>query len=76
MRKCLGSVFLDKEKKLYISNVNVYCFSKIYRDVGFTLKNGSLKNLVQFSEAELQKFDKDIIKNKTVDEPLENQITD
>ena len=55
----------DKDKDFYIATVNVTSFSKIYRDIGFKPKPGSLKKTVQFSESELQKFDEDIKKVKT-----------
>ena len=62
----------DKDKDFYISNVNVTSFSQIYKDIGFRTnepKNGSLKKTVRFSEAELKRFDENVKKSKTVDEP-------
>ena len=66
----------DKDKDLYISNVNITSFPKVYRDIGFRPKPVSLKRIVHFSESELQNFDEDIKKTKTVNEPLIKQITD
>ena len=65
----------DEDKASYISNINITSFSKAYREIGFRPKPGSLKKTEQFSESELQKFDADIKKRKTVDEPLIEQIT-
>ena len=62
----------DKGKDVYISNVNVYSFSKIYKNFGFKPKAGPLKKTAQFSESKLQKIDEDIKKSKTIDEPLIN----
>ena len=66
----------DKDKDFYISNVNVTSFLQIYKDIGFRPKNGSLKKTGRFSEVELKRFDENIKKCKTVDEPLVNQISD
>ena len=66
----------DKDKDHYISNVNILFFSKIYRHIGFRPEPGSLKKIVHFSENELQKFDEDNKKTKTVNGPLIKQITD
>ena len=66
----------DKDKDFYISNVNVTSFSQIYKDIGFRPKNGSLKKTVRLLEVELKRFDENIKKSKTVDEPLINQISD
>ena len=66
----------DKDKDFYISNVNVTCFSKIYREIGFTPKPGSLKKTIPFSQPELENFDKEIKESKTVDKALIKQITD
>ena len=72
LRKCEE---FDRDKDFYISNVVITSFSQIYKDIGFRPKNGSLKKTVAFSEAELERFNKNIIKTKTVNEPLITQIT-
>ena len=66
----------DKDKDIYISNVNITSFSKVYRDIGFKPEPGSLKRTVNFSQSELEKFDAVIKNTETINEPLIEQITD
>ena len=51
-----------EDKDSYTSNIDITFFSKIYQDIGFRPKSGSLKKTLHFSEDELANFDVEIKK--------------
>ena len=50
----------DKDKDFYINNIKITFFPKIYRDIGFRTKPGSLKKILKLSKSELENFNEDI----------------